>query len=71
MHWQCRRSLVARFSNVCIRAQYCQEYIITHRIVYIRTYMYLHTYHSRFIPEGVAEASQIPRRPRFTKIIYL
>jgi hypothetical protein len=33
----------------------------------------LHTYHSRFIPEGVREASQIsdipPKRPRFTKII--
>jgi hypothetical protein len=30
---------------------------------------YIHTYHSRFIPEGVAEVSQIPpRHPRFTKI---
>jgi hypothetical protein len=30
----------------------------------------LHTYHSRFIPEGVAEVSQIflLKRPRFTKI---
>jgi hypothetical protein len=24
-------------------------------------YTYIHTYHSRFIPEGVAEASQILR----------
>jgi hypothetical protein len=28
----------------------------------------IHTYHSRFIPEGVAEVSQIrSRHPRFTK----
>jgi hypothetical protein len=34
---------------------------------------YIHTYHSRFIPEGVAEEPQIflqifQRQPRFTKI---
>jgi hypothetical protein len=33
---------------------------------------YIHTYHSRFIPEGVAEASRIfPRHTRFTKIAQL
>jgi hypothetical protein len=32
--------------------------------------LYIHTYHSRYIPEGVAEASQIfLPGPRFTKII--
>jgi hypothetical protein len=27
--------------------------------LYSNTYIYIHTYHSRFIPEGVAEVSQI------------
>jgi hypothetical protein len=43
--------------------------ILTHSVFTHQIY-YIHTYHSRFIPEGVAEASQIPvRLPRFTKII--
>jgi hypothetical protein len=29
------------------------------RFIINTTYIYIHTYHSRFIPEGVAEASQI------------
>jgi hypothetical protein len=33
-------------------------------------FTYIHTYLLRFIPEGVAEVSQIflPRHPRFTKM---
>jgi hypothetical protein len=35
------------------------SYRIRVPIEIIVTYLYIHTYHSRFIPEGVAEASQI------------
>jgi hypothetical protein len=32
---------------------------------------YIHTYHSRFIPEGVAEVSQIFLRDRQTSTVFL
>jgi hypothetical protein len=43
--------------------------ILTYDFVPVVVVRKVHTYHSRFIPEGVAEASQILLRgPRFTKI---
>jgi hypothetical protein len=56
---------------------------ITHSINFLGNYWifiqsrenkehYIHIYHSRFIPEGVVEVSDIsPRHPRFTKISWL
>jgi hypothetical protein len=41
----------------------CEKYNYTCNV------LKLHTHHSRFILEGVAEASQIILRDRFTKII--
>jgi hypothetical protein len=53
---------ISFYCHACLIICFCNSNIHT----------YIHTYHSRFIPEGVAEVSQILSQifhPRFTKII--